>query len=259
VSTSHDPTVRKRIQSKAIYLTFTETEQYLPLSIIESIARMKMKSVVIGFLVVVALGRSDTNVPTQSPSATNATSIAPTMTNSSIAPSAGMPSASMPPSSSHASNTTQPTPAPSGNETVVPTPTPAPSESNTTEPPSVAPSMHLTEPPTIPPTSSPSAAPSVKPSPHKKTSIGKIVAKTLGWLLLIALSVLLFGAAMSNRYQIYYALRGVWYTILQMECTRWIMTKLNLGGGRGGGTNGSLNEIIFDNNDLTEGLLMGDT
>jgi hypothetical protein len=64
---------------------------------------------------------------------------------------------------------------------------------------------------------------------------------------------------MSNRYQIYYALRGVWYTILQMECTRWIMTKLNLTRRGGGTNNASLNEIIFDNNDLTEGLLMGDT
>lgn len=68
---------------------------------------------------------------------------------------------------------------------------------------------------------------------------------------------------MSNRYQIYYALRGVWYTILQMQCTRWIVAKLNVllfrRGGGGGPASGSLNEIIFDNNDLTEGLLMGDT
>jgi len=67
---------------------------------------------------------------------------------------------------------------------------------------------------------------------------------------------------MSNRYQIYYAMRGVWYTILQMECTRWILSKINFGsrgGHGGGGTGSSLNEIIFDNNDLSEGLLMGDT
>jgi len=82
---------------------------------------------------------------------------------------------------------------------------------------------------------------------------------TIGLLILIALSVLLFGAIMSNRYQIYYALKGVWYTILQMGCTRWIIVKLNLGGNRGTGANGSLNEIIFEDNDLTEGLLMGDT
>jgi hypothetical protein len=224
---------------------------------------MKIRSAVISLLV--ALSQADTSVPTQAPSAANGTvapsqSNVPTALTNSSAPSTA-------PSSVVPANTTQPTVSPSPTTVSWPTlfPTPAPSESNSTEPPSVAPTAtETTVPQTASPTTSPSASPSLDPNvptkPHR-SSIGKIIAKTIGWLILIALSVLGFGAAMSNRYQIYYALRGVWYTILQMECTRWIVTKLNLGGGgRGGrGANSSLNEIIFDNNDLTEGLLMGDT
>lgn len=188
---------------------------------------------------------ASSNTTTVAPSASNTTTVAPTsVSNSTVSPSPSRPP-------SHAPNaTTQPTVAPTTNVTDAPTSAPT----NATSPPSVAPTKH----PTDSPTSSPSAAPSTAKSPTHKTSIGTIIAKTIGWLILIALSVLLFGAAMSNRYQIYYALRGVWYTILQMECTRWIMTKLHLNR-RGGETNTSLNEIIFDNNDLTEGLLMGDT
>jgi len=111
----------------------------------------------------------------------------------------------------------------------------------------------------------PTELPTLPPSPDlpgKKASTGRIIAKSIGWLIIVALSVLLFGAVMSNRYQLYYALRGIWFTILQMDCTRWIMNKLNLRGARRrrAGADGSLNELIFDeNNDLTEGLLMGDT
>lgn len=35
-------------------------------------------------------------------------------------------------------------------------------------------------------------------------------------------------AFMANRYRIYFFLRGVWYTILQMECTLWLMRKLRI-------------------------------
>lgn len=226
---------------------------------------MKMRVIVIGVLAAFALGQAETSVPTLSPAAANTTTDSPSTaappiaTNSSVSPSL---------SPSEVSNSTQPTQAPTANETVVPTPAPT----NSSEPPSAQPSIHLTEPPTAAPTHSPSAAPSKNASPSHKASIGKIIAKTLGWLILIALSVLLFGAAMSNRYQIYYALRGVWYTLLQMQCTRRVMTKLNActrwlmeklnvrsrDGGGGAAASGSLNEIIFDN-DLTEGLLMGDT
>jgi hypothetical protein len=175
-----------------------------------------------------------------------------------------------------ASNTSEPTLVPTGNATLVPTgnateaPTLAPT--NTTVPPTSTPTLAPTNAtdrpttglptghPTLHPSYSPSSIPTSKPANHK-SSIGTILAKTLGWLILIALSVILFGAVMSNRYQIYYALRGVWFTILQMNCTRWIIVKLGsirLGGG-GGRPTGALDEIIFDRNDMTEGLLMGDT
>jgi len=58
---------------------------------------------------------------------------------------------------------------------------------------------------------------------------------------------------MSNRYRIYFFLRGVWYTISRMECTMWIKRKLRLGDSMQVDT--SLNTIIFDN-EMTEGLLM---
>jgi len=41
-----------------------------------------------------------------------------------------------------------------------------------------------------------------------------------------------------------------------MDCTRWLLNKLNIGGHSS--TQASLNEIIFDQNDLAEGLLMGE-
>ena len=230
---------------------------------------MKMRLIIIWVLTAFAFGQAETNVPTLSPSVANTTTQSPsttsptTATNSSVSPSV---------SPSEASNSTQPTQAPTANDTAVPTAAPTAAPTTTSEPPSTQPSIHFTEPPTATPSHSPSAAPSTTAPPPHKASIGKIIAKTLGWLILIALSVLLFGAAMSNRYQIYYALRGVWYTMLQMQCTRrimaklnactrWLMAKLNLRSRDGGGTaaSGSLNEIIFDNNDLTEGLLMGDT
>ena len=62
---------------------------------------------------------------------------------------------------------------------------------------------------------------------------------------------------MSNRYRIYYFLRGVWYTILGLECTQFILNKLRLGGGREAMDTG-LNTIIFDN-EMSEGLLLRET
>lgn len=211
-----------------------------------------MRATIVAIASLIAICQSaDTIAPTQAPSETNMTA-APTMSPSNWTNTSA-------PTISPSSNTTAPTAAPTSNTTEPTTsPTPSPSQSNTTEPPTSSPTDNPTD-TTSTPTSSPSTSPTIDvPPAHHKASIGKIIAKTFGWLILIALSVLIFGAAMSNRYQIYYALRGIWYTILQMECTRWIITKLNIGG-RGGGTNTSLNEIIFDNNDLTEGLLMGDT
>jgi len=111
-----------------------------------------------------------------------------------------------------------------------------------------------------------------------------MIARTIGWLIILALSVLCFGAIMSNRYRIYYALRGVrgsccvvvvdhllawlcwltivpptsitlqlWYAFLRLDCTRWIIRKVRR---QGPSSNTSLNEIIFDQNDMNEGLLL---
>lgn len=145
-------------------------------------------------------------------------------------------------------------PTASPTETEAPTKTPSESPTETPTPPST---FNDTSMPTMIPSILPSKAPSHKES-AKKSSIGRIIMNTIGLLILITLSVLLFGAIMSNRYQIYYALRGILYTILQMGCTRWIIVKLNLGRSRDIHTNSSLNEIIFDS-DPNEGLLMGDT
>jgi hypothetical protein len=64
---------------------------------------------------------------------------------------------------------------------------------------------------------------------------------------------------MANRYRIYFFLRGVWYTILQMECTLWILRKLGLAQYFGyQAVDTSLNSSIFEN-ELNEGLLMRET
>merc|ERR1712232_929497 len=121
----------------------------------------------------------------------------------------------------------------------------APTSSNVTDAPTGG---NVTDAPTSPPTA----------PPHHHASIGKIIGKTIAWLILIALSVLLFGAVMSHRYRIFYFLRGVWYTVLGMECTRWILVKLHLSQYflSSASDPGSLNTIIFDQGDPTEGLLM---
>mmetsp|Transcript_2149 Transcript_2149/g.3090 ORF Transcript_2149/g.3090 Transcript_2149/m.3090 type:complete len:255 (-) Transcript_2149:1560-2324(-) len=192
-----------------------------------------------------------TPTPTPAPSVSTIPTMSPSSNNHSVVPSE-------PPTPSP-SESPIPTTTPTSNHSVVPTqlPTPSPSESPL---PTVSPSSNHSVVPTELPTHLPSSAPS-RSSSRKKTATGKIIAKSIGWLIVVALSVLLFGAVMSNRYQLYYALRGVWFTILQMDCTRWIMSKLNFRGTRHrSGADGYLNDIVFDeNNDLTEGLLMGDT
>jgi len=61
---------------------------------------------------------------------------------------------------------------------------------------------------------------------------------------------------MSNRYRIYYYLRGAWYTFLQKIKTAWRTFRGN-GGGVPGTSGTNLNDIIFsDNNEMEEGLLM---
>lgn len=66
-------------------------------------------------------------------------------------------------------------------------------------------------------------------------------------------------AFMANRYRIYFFLRGVWYTILQMECTLWLMRKLRIADYFGyQPVDASLNTSIFEN-EMNEGLLMRET
>ena len=138
--------------------------------------------------------------------------------------------------------------APTPNATVSVPPTPAPSKNETT--------------PTDPPTVEPTAAPTTKKHHHHHhrhhPSIGKIIGKTIAWLIIIALGVLLFGFVMSNRYRIYYYLRSAWYSFLRNERTMWVLRKLRLDRFFGLG-DPSLNGIIFDSGDLHEGLLMQDT
>ena len=63
---------------------------------------------------------------------------------------------------------------------------------------------------------------------------------------------------MSNRYRIYYFLRGVWYTLLGLDCTQWLFQKLGIHGGYYQPVDTSLNTIIFDN-EMSEGLLLRET
>lgn len=68
---------------------------------------------------------------------------------------------------------------------------------------------------------------------------------------MIFLGVLAFGAVMNHRYRIYYFLRGVWFTLLGLPCTNYILAKLGIRHDAYQPTN----TILFDN-ELSEGLLM---
>lgn len=79
---------------------------------------------------------------------------------------------------------------------------------------------------------------------------------------LIVLAVVAFGGIMNHRYRIFYFLRGVWYIILGLECTGWLLERLGRrrGGGGGGRDQQPMNDssqytILFDN-EMSEGLLM---
>jgi hypothetical protein len=142
----------------------------------------------------------------------------------------------------------------------------ADTEAPTTSPTNVTPSLsptpdkHATT--SAPVTAAPvTAAPTAastdnNPAPPKKPmTFLRIIGKTIAWLIIIALSVVAFGAIMSNRYRIYFFLRGVWYTVLRMDCTSYLMRKLRFWDNNSQGVDSSLNTIIFDN-EMTEGLLM---
>lgn len=167
-------------------------------------------------------------------------------------------------------NTTTLAPTPLSNATSTNAPTMAPHDhSNSTQAPT--PSSNSTNAPTggnhtLAPvvTSTPTNAPHpsqspVQPPPHhddKKDgkhgfSIWRILAKTLAYLILLFLSILAFGAIMNHRYRIYYFLRGVWYTILSFECTQWLLAKIGVRH-----RVDPMNTVIFDDNEMSYGLLM---
>lgn len=165
------------------------------------------------------------------------------------------------------SPTVAPTPAPS-NETVTPTtlppttapPTTAPPTTTppTTAPPTTAPpttAPPTTAPPTtVPPTPSPTSSPTQHPHHEWWINLGKFLLKTVCWMFIAGLFFFAFGAVMSNRYRIYYYLRGLWYSMLQK--LKWSRRS----GRDGSAPSSTLNDIIFsDNSDLQEGLLMRET
>jgi hypothetical protein len=159
-----------------------------------------------------------------------------------------------------------PTPANNNNHTAAPTMAPSSSNNHTNH--TAAPTAHNHTPTAAPMTAAPNskapitAAPSRSPThvpippdndhPKKHVSFLRIIGKTIAWLILIMLSVVAFGAVMSNRYRIYFFLRGCWYTFVRLDCTVWILAKLRAGRSS---VDSSLNTIIFDN-EMTEGLLM---
>ena len=161
-----------------------------------------------------------------------------------------------------------PTQTPSSNVTTISSspsvsPTLMPTDKNTTTSPS--PTTTPTPSPTTnkPTTLSPTSTTPPKPRDHEWwNNIWKIILKTILWLFLAGLSVLLFSAVMSNRYRIYYYVRGLWYTFLH-KIRRLLPSWRNHGSSssaNNAATSSTLNEIIFsDNNDLQEGLLMGGT
>mmetsp|Transcript_22984 Transcript_22984/g.50094 ORF Transcript_22984/g.50094 Transcript_22984/m.50094 type:complete len:215 (-) Transcript_22984:267-911(-) len=92
------------------------------------------------------------------------------------------------------------------------------------------------------------------PAAPKRMSFFRFIEKTIALFILLVLSLLAFGAIMNNRYRIYFFLRGIWYTILGMQCTRWVLRKLRLGGDYQPVDQG-LNTVIFEN-EMDQGLLM---
>ena len=152
---------------------------------------------------------------------------------------------------SHGNETTvSPTVAPSANATTI-SPTPAPTATPTTSPPTTV------EPTTAPPTTAPptSAPPTPTPSPtHREWwKIAKFLLKTVFWIFIAGLFFFAFGAVMSNRYRIYYFLRGSWYSFVRK------LKSSRQNGRDGSAPSSTLNDIIFSDSDLQEGLLMRET
>ena len=175
----------------------------------------------------------------------------------------------LPPHPSNGTTTLTPTPEPPHHNETTFTPhnstttaSPTPATTNHTQPPSpsnhtsnhtsLAPTPYNPHPTNHSHTGAPTSAPSDEPVP--KMSVWKILSKTIAWLIIIGLSVLAFGGIMSHRYRIYFFLRGVWYTIVRMDCTQWIFRKLRFGDQQ---VDSGLNTIIFDS-EMSEGLLLNE-
>jgi hypothetical protein len=232
------------------------------------------------------------NVPTTSPNTTvtpvappSLPSISPTVHNNSThrpvatnAPNTQKPTmtpTTSPPPHSMKSDPPVTTQAPASEPPVVPPTTAVPIPAPTTPPiapvvtavPVVAPPTITTAVPTpthvvVPvappsPTAVPTASSNNKNPTRRHVSLVQIIAKTMAWLILIFLSVVAFGACMSHRYRIYYFLRGCYYTILRLDCTIWMVSKLRQLPFVSNNNNSdySVNTVIFDN-DMNEGLLM---
>lgn len=205
-----------------------------------------------------SLGSTGTTTPTMAPTLNTTTAPAAPNTNASQAPTVTPLNHTLAPtpasSHHHANSTLAPTPSPTtvSNSSSTPAPsaaaisTSAPThkhshnDTNATLAPTMAPSNHGT------------MAPTNTDEPSQHLSFWRIIGKTIAWLILMGLSVVAFGAIMSHRYRIYFALRGLWYTLLRLDCTLWILRKLRMDTSH---VDTSLNTIIFDN-EMSEGLLM---
>ncbi|KAL7566428.1 hypothetical protein ACA910_000909 [Epithemia clementina (nom. ined.)] len=185
-----------------------------------------------------------TVAPTHVSSNTSNATIAPTVSLSpTSAPSTNASSASI--------NTTSPVASPPSSA-----PSISPVAPNKTRAPSTAkPAPVPTKAPVVAPTVAPTKAAATPAAPHRM-SIWRFIEKTIALCVVLVLSLLAFGAIMSNRYRIYFFLRGVWYTILGMECTGWIMRKLRMGDYQP--VDPGLNTVIFEH-EMDEGLLMRDS
>jgi hypothetical protein len=184
--------------------------------------------------------------------------------NETAAPTAMLSNTTASPTTPSNLTTAAPTAAPS-NATVqtlnptTPLNTAKPTAAGTT-PPTAAPVVPVSHAPTISPTSAPSGGTLSPTTPHKGIYFWRFVEKTIAYLILLVLALLGFGALMANRYRIYFFLRGVWYTILQMECTLWCMRKLRIADyfGYSHPMDSTLSTSLFEN-ELNEGLLMRET
>ena len=135
-------------------------------------------------------------------------------------------------------------------------PASAPSfSSNTTTSISPSPFVAPTPSPTTNVTPS-TAAPTSSPAQHKHhewwLNVRRVIIETGLWLFIIGISALAFSAIMSNRYRIYFYLRGSLYTFLhKIKSLRRSKDSTT--------ASSSLDEIIFSDDGLQEALLMRET